>query len=67
MNSHKNKIMIAKLLSAGMVISMLAPAMPVYAAPVNIKFDMGITYRSLGGHEPATLTGNPGANMSTAT
>ena len=67
MNSNKNKIMIAKLLSAGMVISMLAPAMPVYAAPVNIEFDMGKTYRSLGGQNPTTLTGNPGANMSTAT
>ena len=61
------KAKIAVSLSASMAFAVLAPAMPAYAATGAIAFDMGKTYNALGGTALPGLTGNQGANMSTAT
>ena len=62
----KRKTIKAKLtaaLSAGMAFTMLAPAMPAYAATGNISFDMGKTYNALGGDALVGISGNQGAAM----
>ena len=62
----KRKTIKAKLtaaLSAGMAFTMLAPAMPAYAATGNISFDMGKTYNALGGAPLRTINGTQGGAM----
>ena len=57
------KAKISAALSAGMAFTMLAPAMPAYAATGNISFDMGKTYNALGGDALVGISGNQGAAM----
>jgi len=62
----KRKTIKAKLtaaLSAGVAFTMLAPAMPAYAATGSISFDMGKTYDALGGAHLIGISGNQGAAM----
>ena len=62
----KRKTIKAKLtaaLSAGVAFTMLAPAMPAYAATGSISFDMGKTYNALRGDALIGISGNQGAAM----
>ena len=62
----KRKTIKAKLtaaLSAGVAFTMLAPAMPAYAATGSISFDMGKTYNALGGVPLRTINGTQGGVM----
>ena len=66
MKKRKLKNKIALVLSAGMVLSLPAPAMPVYAADSSISFNMGQTYAALGGTPLQGLSGTQGSNTNAA-
>lgn len=66
MRTTNFKRRIAAVLSAGMVLTMLAPALPVRAATGSYEFDKGIWGKYTGGSLSFSITGRSGTSVKTA-